>query len=396
MTAPIRYPITQPVFGPEEAAAVQEPLRTGWVVQGPAVKEFEARFAGYIQAKHAVAASSCTTALHLALAALEVRGGNEVVVPAFTWVATANVVEYLGATPRFCDIDLGTFNARADQMADAISDRTVGLMPVHLFGLAAEMEPILDLGRSRGLWVVEDAACGFGSWYRGRHVGTFGTMGCFSFHPRKSITTGEGGMVVCDSDSLAESVRSLRDHGASRSDLDRHTNRDSFLLADYEVLGYNFRMTDLQGAIGRVQMDRADWILGERRRAAAHYLDVLAGREWIRPPFTPADSIHGYQSFVCLFAPLDPSMSNVERLNAARNDVMRRLEGAGIATRQGTHAAALQGFYAKRYGHKPRDFPNAYLAETLSMSLPLYPTLSNDDIELIVRDLDAAFAQVWH
>jgi dTDP-4-amino-4,6-dideoxygalactose transaminase len=192
----LKIPITKPVFGPEEREAVQKPLESGWVVQGPFVAEFEKKFSAFSGAEHSVATSSCTTAMHIAVAALGLKPGDEVIVPAFTWVSTPNVVEYMGATPVFCDIDLATFNINVTQAASLVTPKTVGIFPVHLFGLCADMDPILDLARRHGLWVIEDAACGFNAWYKGRHCGSFGDMGCFSFHPRKAITTGEGGMIT--------------------------------------------------------------------------------------------------------------------------------------------------------------------------------------------------------
>jgi perosamine synthetase len=221
-------PITKPVFGPEELRAVQIPLESGWVVQGPFVRQFEEEFALFTGAQFSIATSSCTTALHIAVAALGLKPGDEVIVPAFTWVSTANVVEYLGAKPIFCDIDLRTFNIDTGQIAALVTPRTVGIIPVHLFGLCAEMAPVLEVARRYGLWVVEDAACAFGAWYHGRHAGTFGETGCFSFHPRKSITTGEGGMITTQREDIDRLARSLRDHGASRSDLTRHEGRGLF------------------------------------------------------------------------------------------------------------------------------------------------------------------------
>jgi dTDP-4-amino-4,6-dideoxygalactose transaminase len=384
-------PITRPFIGDEELAAVRRPLESGWLVQGPFVAEFEAKFAAFTGARHAAASSSCTTALHLAVAALKLTAGEEVIVPAFTWVATPNVVEYMGATPIFVDVDLATFNIDVTRIEAAITPRTVGILPVHLFGLPADMTPLLDIARRHGLWIVEDAACGFGSWYDGRHVGTFGEMGCFSFHPRKSITTGEGGMVTTDRDDLDRMVRSLRDHGASRSDLRRHTESAGYLLADYELLGFNYRMTDLQGAIGSVQMDRAEWVLSERRRCAAAYDEMLAGHDWLALPTTPAGSVHGYQSYVCLFRPATPTMSNADELHARRNRVMAYLEERGVATRQGTHAPFLQGFYATKYGLAPADLPGAYLADRLSLSLPMYPGMTDDELEFVASSLLDAF-----
>ena len=189
--ARVTIPITKPLFGDEELRAVQRPLESGWVVQGPYVAEFEQKFRDYTGAAHAVATSSCTTALQIAMVALGVEPGDEVVVPGFTWVATANVVAERGGKPVFCDVDLTTYNVDVAQLETLVTERTVGLVPVHLFGLAADLDPILELARSRGLWVVEDAACSLGGWYRGRHTGTFGDLAAFSFHPRKSITTGE-------------------------------------------------------------------------------------------------------------------------------------------------------------------------------------------------------------
>jgi perosamine synthetase len=381
----LAIPISKPYFGDEERLAVQRPLETGWVVQGPFVREFENKFAAFTGTPHACASSSCTTALHLAVAALALKPGDEVIVPAFTWVATANAVEYMGARPVFCDIDLATFNIDPGQIEALITPRTVGILPVHLFGLCAEMEPILEIARRRGLWVIEDAACGFGAWYHGRHCGTFGDAGCFSFHPRKSITTGEGGMVTTADPALDAKVRSLRDHGATRSDLERHTAAASYLLAEYPYLGYNYRMTDIQGAVGSVQMDRAPWILEQRHRCAAAYDQLLGGVDWLTTPIVPAGHVHGYQSYVCLFRPETPTMANAIKLHERRNRLMATLEDRGIATRQGTHAVVLQGFYAAKYGIEPADYPNAYLADRLSISLPLYAQLEDEDLETVVQ-----------
>ena len=382
----IPIPITRPVFGPEELEAIQKPLETGWVVQGPYVAEFERRFSAYVQARHAVATSSCTTALHLAVAALGLKPGDEVIVPAFTWVATANVVEYMGATPIFCDIDPRTFNIDVTRLASLVGPRTVGVIPVHLFGLCADMDPIMEIARIHGLLVVEDAACGFGAWYHGRHAGTIGEAGCFSFHPRKSITTGDGGMITTASDELDQLGRSLRDHGASRSDLDRH-ERAGYLLSEYNLLGYNFRMTDIQGALGCVQMDRADAVLAARRARAARYDRLLADVTWLERPFVPPGLVHGYQSYVLMFQPSTASIENVEALSARRNRLMARLETMGIATRQGTHSPILQGYYRDRYALPPEAFPFSVLADRLSISLPLYPQMTDDEQDRVVEAL---------
>jgi dTDP-4-amino-4,6-dideoxygalactose transaminase len=385
-----RIPISKPFLGPEEHEAMRAPLESGWVVQGPQVAEFERRFAAYTGAPHAVAATSCTTALHLVVAALGLKPGDEVIVPAFTWVSTANVVEYQGATPVFADVDLATFNLDPAAFEAAITERTVGVIPVHLFGLCAEMNPIRDIAERHGLWMLEDAACGFGAWYHGASAGTLGDAGAYSFHPRKSITTGEGGMITTADEQLARQVAILRDHGASRTDLARHDGGAGFLLADYDDLGFNYRMTDLQGAVGCVQMDRAPWILEQRARIATTYDRLLADLDWIVTPVVPAGHIHGWQSYVTLFAPERPTLGNVAELHRLRNGVMLALEQQGIATRQGTHAPVTLGYYATKYGLRGEDFPNALLADRLSLSLPLYAQLTEAEQELVVERMSAA------
>ncbi len=378
---PSSIPISRPFLGEEELAAIQAPLRDGWIVQGPRVAEFEQKFASFCGAEHAVATSSCTTALHVGVVGLGAGPGDEVIVPAFTWISTANVVLFAGATPVFCDVSLETFNLDPASLSEAVSNRTVGVIPVHLFGLAAEMSTVNEIARSRNLWVLEDAACGFGTRLDGLHAGCLGDAGCFSFHPRKSITTGEGGMLLTGDPALAALARSLRDHGASRSDHARHTQAGSFMLADYERIGFNYRMTDIQGALGSAQMDRAEWILAERARQAAFYLDALGDLEWLRLPKVPDGATHGWQAFVCLYAPEEPSLERRAELIERRNLLMAALEREGIATRPGTHAPVAAAAHRDRNGRAPESFPNALLAESLSLALPLYAGLGDPELE---------------
>jgi dTDP-4-amino-4,6-dideoxygalactose transaminase len=385
----MKIPISKPYFGEEERRLILEPLETGWVVQGPQVAAFERCFAKYTGAPVAVATSSCTTALHLALVTLGVGPGDEVIVPAFTWVATANVVEMQGAQPVFVDVELDTFNIDVKQVEPAITSRTKVIMPVSLFGISAPMHPIADLARAYGLKVVEDAACAAGAWYRGRHTGTMADIGCFSFHPRKNITTGEGGMLITSDEATAERVRSLRDHGASKSDLARHLGGDTHALPDFNVLGYNYRMTDLQGALGVAQMARLEWILEQRARLARRYMDALTGKPWLRPPIVPKSCRHAYQAFVCLFQPERPTLGNVERLHAQRNELMDNLNAAGVTTRPGTHAVHMLGYYRQKYGLKPKDFPMAFLADYLTLTLPLYAQMTDEEQEYVIEQLAA-------
>ena len=390
----MKVPITKPFLGPEEFRAVQQPLESGWLVQGAFVRRFEEKFSTFTGAPFSIATTSCTTALHVAVTVLGLKLGDEVIVPAFTWVSTPNVVEYMGAKPVFCDIDLHTFNIDVEQIERLITSRTTGIIPVHLFGLCAEMNSILEIARRHHLWVIEDAACAFGGWYHGRHAGTFGELGCFSFHPRKSITTGEGGMISTAQAERDRLCRMLRDHGASRTDFDRDAMKSAFLLSEYDCLGYNYRMTDIQGALGCAQMDRAKWILSERSRRARLYDEMLKSMEWLKLPEVPDGHIHGYQAYVCLFQPQEPTLMNVDRLHKRRNDLMMRLEEKGISTRQGTHAPVIQGYYARKYHLQPEQFLNAFLADRLSLTLPLYVQMTEGEQTLVVGELQKTFEEL--
>jgi dTDP-4-amino-4,6-dideoxygalactose transaminase len=383
----MKIPITKPYFGTEEKEAILEPLETGWVVQGPKVAEFEQKFSTYTGTKHALATTSCTTALHLALIALDVKPGDEVIVPPFTWVATVNVIEMLGAKPVFVDIELETFNIDYTKIEAAITPRTKVILPVSLFGISAPMHPIMEIARQHNLKVVEDDACATGAWYQGHHAGTLADLGCFSFHPRKAITTGEGGMVITNDEEIARTLQSLRDHGASKSDLARHHGNRSYILPDFDIVGYNYRMTDFQGAVGSVQMDRLEWILEQRTRLAQRYDLALKNISWLRSPVLPSTYKHGYQSYVCFFQPEEPTIKNVADLNARRNKLMDELDTAGIATRPGTHAVHMLGFYREKYGINPEDFPNAYLADQLTLTLPLFVQMTEDEQGYVIERL---------
>lgn len=386
----MKIPITKPYFDEEEYSLVKQSLDTGWVVQGPRVAEFEKMISEYAKIPYALAATSCTTALHLGLVALGIEPGDEVIVPAFTFVATANVVEYQKATPVFCDIDLQSYNIDVSQIESKITERTKAIMPVSLFGLSADMDPILALARQHDLFVIEDAACAIGTWYKGSHAGALADFGALSFHPRKGIVTGEGGMVLTNNEELAVKIRSLRDHGATISDLQRHHSKKSYIMPEYDVVGFNYRMTDIQGAIGVAQMNKFEDIMSRRRNIALRYDDALSDLPWIKSPHSPKDYIHGYQSYVCLFAPQEPSIENVEELHQQRNTLMDQLEANGVATRQGTQAVHVLGYYRRKYGLSPEDFPNSYIADKLTLALPLYPQMTDVEQDYVIQLLKEA------
>jgi perosamine synthetase len=394
----INVPIARTSLLESEILSVMEPLRSGWLVQGPKVREFEEKWSTFTGAKHSIAVTSCTTALHLSLAALGFRPGDEAIVPAFTWISTANVVEHLGGKVVFCDINLNTFNLDINQLESKITSRTKAILPVHLFGQAVDMGSVNRIAKKHSLWVVEDAACGFGSRYQSRHVGNFGDVGCFSFHPRKAITTGEGGMITTNNEQLAESLRRLRDHGAAMSDLQRHLGSHPYLLADHPDAGYNQRMTDIQAALGSAQMDRARDIIAERQRLAARYDQAFKNLEWLKTPLVPQGYVHGYQSYPCLFEPqrittavASCDVAEIKAINESRNAWMDQLQQLGISTRPATHAVHMLSYYRQKYSLKPEDFPNAFAANDCSISLPLFNGMSEVEQDYVIETASTGF-----
>lgn len=370
-------PISLPVTGNEEWQALKEPLETGWLTAGPKVRAFENAFAERHNVKHAIAVTSATTALHLALVALDIKAGDEVIVPAFTWVSTANVVLYQGAKVVFCDINPSTFNIDPNKLREKITEKTKAIMVVHLFGLCSPMDEIKTIAGNIPL--IEDGACAAGSAYKGTPAGGLGLMGCFSFHPRKSITTGEGGMITTNDDALGEKLQILRNHGASISEEQRHYGAKPYILPDFSVLGYNYRMTDLQGAIGIVQLNKLDQFINERAQWAAYYKKELAEISWLSLPDFNEDYKHGWQSFVLLV--------DEEKAPHSRNKIMELLQESGISTRPGTHAVHMLGFYADHYGIKPGDFPGAQIANDKSISIPLHNRMVKEDFQYVVNIL---------
>jgi perosamine synthetase len=370
-----RVQIAAPSMGEEEWQAAREPLMSGWLTQGPKVAAFERAFAKRHQVDHALATTSCTTALHLALAALDVGPGDEVIVPSFTWVATANAVLYCGATPVLCDVDPHTYNIDPASVSHKLTARTKAVIPVHLFGLCADMVALRAV-LPADVKIVEDAACAAGASYRGAPAGTLGDAACFSFHPRKSITTGEGGMLVTNDAALAARADVLRNHGASISEEQRHNGPQPYLLASFDEMGFNYRMTDLQAAIGLVQLGKLDAFIAERDRWSHFYRDALAELDWLHHPTAPNDVRHAWQAYVTY---VDP-----QRAPLPRNEIMSRLHAHGVATRPGTHAIHMLGYYQRQYGFCEDDFPNARDCERNTMAIPLHNRMSEGDYAYVV------------
>lgn len=375
--------ITEPSFDEAEIALLRECLDSKWVTQGPLTERFERLIAEKHDVKYALACTSCTAALHLATMALKLGPGDEVIVPAFTWVTSAHSAEYVGAKPVFVDVDLSTYNIDPERLEAAITPRTKAIIAVHLFGLAAPMDEILAIARPRGIQVIEDAACAIGTTYKGRPVGAIGDIGCFSFHPRKAVTTGEGGAVTTNRDDLAERVRSQRNHGSTGAPDPSIEPHGPWTMATFDNLGFNLRLSDIQAAVGVAQMGKLERLLAERRRLGRRYSELLAGNNSIVRPLGGDADGHAFQSYVIRI---------VDGHRERRNAVMSALAAAGIQTRPGTHAVHRLGYYKNKYGLRPEQFPNAALAEDTTITLPIFPNMTEEDQRRVIDCINRACA----
>jgi perosamine synthetase len=360
-----------PLTGPEELAEVARVLESGYLTQGPRAAEFEGLVADYVGVRHTFATSSCTTALHLALVALGIGPGDEVIVPDFTFPATANVVVQQGARPVVVDIDLADYGMDPAALAAAITPLTRAIVVVHAFGLCADMDALNAVADAAGIPVVEDAACALGGSYHGRPAGSLSAVGAFSFHPRKIITTGEGGMITTDDDDLAASMAVLRTHGGVRGEL---------YLA-FEEAGFNYRLSDVNAAIGVAQMARLDDLVRRRRAHAARLTGLLAGTAGLRTPSEPEGVEHTYQSYVVL---LDDAVD--------RDAVIRETRAHDVETTLGTYSLHCQPYFQRELGLHEDQAKNGSRAFHQTLTLPLYPQLTDDDLHRIAEVVSDAVA----
>lgn len=367
-------PVAKPEMTKNDANAIADVVSSGWILQGPKVAEFEKLLSNYIGTRFAVATSSCTTAMHMGLIAAGIGAEDEVIVPSFTFIASPNCILHAGATPVFADIDPKTYNIDPVDAERKITKKTKAILVVHQIGLAADMDAFMRLAKKHHLVIFEDAACGLGATINGRHVGTFGMWGAFSFHPRKAITTAEGGMLVTNSKQIADTVSKLRAHGADVSVSVRHASK-KILFEHYPLIGYNYRMSDIHAALGLSQFARIKQLFDKRQHLAAQYTKAFSSIESIIPPFVPEGFHHTYQSY----------MIRISGGASIRNRIMQQLLDRGIATRAGVMASHLEKPYRAMY-------PNLHLPVTEQVAketiiLPLYPQMTKRDQDFVIHEV---------
>jgi dTDP-4-amino-4,6-dideoxygalactose transaminase len=373
----VTIPVMRPWIGAEEAAAAAAAVESGWVAQGPRVAEFELAFADSIGVAHGVAVSSCTAALHLALLAAGIGPGDEVVVPSLSFIATANAARYVGARPVFADVDAVTLNLTPETVEPVLTDRTRGVILVDQCGVPADLDAMRALCGARGIAIVEDAACAVGAEYRGRPVGAGADVAAFSFHPRKLLTTGEGGMIVTPDAEFAARVRRLREHGMDVSAAQRHASRQP-VIEHYLETGYNYRMTDIQAAIGLVQLGKLPALVARRRELATRYQRLLAGIPGLRTITDPGYGRTNFQSFWVLLPVEAP---------VGRDGLLRLLAAEGISGRRGIMAAHAEPAYAEE---GPWTLPVTERITANSLILPLFHDLSVAEQDMVVEVLAGA------
>lgn len=363
--------LSKPYIEDQALDSVVSVIKSGWLTQGRKVEEFETAIKNKLNVKYALAVNSATSGLQAALLALGIAEGDEVIVPSFTWVATANVVELCGGIPIFVDIDLETFNALADQVIHKVTHKTKAIIVVHLFGKPFD---VLNLKAKllRNIPIIEDTACALGASINGGKCGTVGDIGVFSFHPRKSITTGEGGVIITNNEHVYQHMSMLRNHG---QDCTLVNNNAPWHMFDCPVVGFNFRMTDFQAALGIPQLVQLDQIIEYRKKLVSLYKNKLSQCSLIRLPSEKENEKHAWQSYV------------VQVPSEIRNTMMSQLASIGVETRPGTHAVHMLSYYKNKYGFISEDFPNTHSAFLCSISLPLHNHMTTDDVEYVSDNL---------
>ena len=366
-------PIAKPYLTADEAQAAHDTILTGWITQGPRVAEFEEKFAAYTGAKYAVAVSNCTTALHLAMIVAGVGPGDEVICPSMSYVATANCIKYVGAKPIFAEIDPANYNLDVKDAARKITARTKAILLVHQIGMPADIDAFRKLGDKYGLKLIEDAACAAGSSYKGAKIGSHSELVCFSLHPRKVISTGDGGFITTNREDYYQRMKLLRQHGMSVNDRVRHES-SKLIFEDHVEVGYNYRMTDIQAAVGIKQLEKLDWIVAERRKIAARYHEAFKDIDFIQLPLEQEGYFTNYQSY---------SIYLKDECPVGRNEIMQKMLDDGISSRRGIMTAHRETAYKTECAGL--SLPISEKAADRSIILPLYIPMKDEDIEKVIE-----------
>ena len=365
-------PIAKPYLTKKEAKAAYDTILTGWITQGPRVAEFEQKFADYTGAKYAVAVSNCTTALHLAMIVSGIGPGDEVICPSMSYIATANAIKYVGAKPVFAEINPANYNLDVQDTEKKITDRTKAILLVHQIGMPADIDAFKELAKKYHLKLIEDAACAAGSSYKGGKIGSHSDLVCFSFHPRKVISTGDGGMITTNNESYYTRMKLLRQHGMSVNDRTRHES-SKIIFEDHLEVGYNYRLTDIQASVGIQQLEKLDWIIAKRRKIALRYHKAFKGLKHLQLPIEKKGYFSNYQSYSIYLQDDSP---------VSRNDIMQKMLDAGISTRRGIMTTHRETAYNKEYAGL--QLPVSEKASDRSIILPLYIPMKEEDIQKVI------------
>jgi perosamine synthetase len=368
----MKIPLAKPYLDKEDAQSAYDTILTGWVTQGPRVQEFEEKFANYVGSKYAVALSNCTTALHLAMIVAGVKEGDEVICPSMSYVATANSIRYVGAKVVFAEVNPTTYNIDVDDVRKKITSKTKAILIVHQIGMPADIDAFKDLCNEKNLVLIEDAACAAGSSYKGNKIGSHADLVCFSFHPRKVITTGDGGMITTNNEAYRDRIKLLRQHAMSINDRIRHES-DKVIFEDHVELGYNYRMTDIQAAVGIKQLEKLDKIVAERRKVAFKYHQAFKDINCIQLPLEADGYFSNYQSYNVYLKPA---------CKISRNDLMQALLDEGISTRRGVTTAHRETAY-KNY-QSNYSLPISEDTSDRSIVLPLFYPMTDNEINYVI------------
>lgn len=369
----MNIPVAKPFLEKEDAQAAYDTIMTQWVTQGPRVAEFESKFANYVGANYAVAVSNCTTALHLAMIVAGIERGDEVICPSLSYIATANSILYMGAKAVFAEVAPGTYNIDPIHVETLITPKTKAILIVHQVGMPADIDAFKELCNKHNLLLIEDAACAAGSSYKGKKIGSHSDLVCFSFHPRKVITTGDGGMITTNNPLYYERLKLLRQHGMSVNDRVRHESK-TVIIEEHLEVGYNYRMTDFQAAVGIKQLEKLDWIINERRKIAFKYLEAFKNIPNIILPIEDTHSFTNYQTFWIYLK---------ENCKIKRNDLMQKLLDVGIASRKGVMTSHREKAYTN-IGYN-LSLPISEDMSDNSIVIPLFVPMSDEEQNYVIE-----------